>query len=176
MSADPPERGQSVRLSVTNTLDEDTSILWHGLLAPFQTDRVAGVSFPGIRPGETFVYELKVRQAGAYWCHSHSGLQEQEGGNGPIVIDTATPDPVAYDRERVVVLSDYSILPPHQLRRRLKAHAGYFNDQKRTVAGEFAPYVGMLRPRTLGDRADLARVAGERTGETSVVLGVRAWF
>ncbi|GIK96310.1 MAG: hypothetical protein BroJett029_05190 [Alphaproteobacteria bacterium] len=49
--------GQNVRIAVTNTLDEDTSIHWHGVLVPFQFDGVPGVSFPGIRPGETFVYE-----------------------------------------------------------------------------------------------------------------------
>ena len=84
--------GQSVRLSVTNTLDEDTSIHWHGVLLPFQMDGVPGVSFPGIRPGETFTYEFPVRQAGTFWYHSHSGLQEPLGHYGPIIIDPAAPD------------------------------------------------------------------------------------
>ncbi|MES2896748.1 MAG: copper resistance system multicopper oxidase [Pseudomonadota bacterium] len=129
------KEGQNVRIAVTNTLDEDTSIHWHGLILPFQMDGVPGVSFPGIKPGETFVYEFPVRQAGTYWYHSHSGLQEQEGHYGPIVIDPAGPDPVAYDREHVVVLSDYSFMHPHVMMRKLKAHAGYFNQQKQTVAG-----------------------------------------
>src|SRR3546814_14337997 len=64
--------GRNVRLAVTNTLDEDTSIHWHGVLLPFQMDGVPGVSFPGIRPGETFVYEFPVKQAGTFWYHSHS--------------------------------------------------------------------------------------------------------
>jgi FtsP/CotA-like multicopper oxidase with cupredoxin domain len=64
------KEGQRVRLSVTNTLDEETSIHWHGLLAPFQMDGVPGVSFPGIKPGETFVYDFPVKQAGAYWRQS----------------------------------------------------------------------------------------------------------
>ena len=59
--------GQPVRLAVTNTLDEDSSIHWHGLLLPFQFDGVPGVSFPGIRPGETFVYDIPaLRQSGTY--------------------------------------------------------------------------------------------------------------
>lgn len=127
--------GQDVRLSVVNTLDEDTSIHWHGLLLPFQMDGVPGVSFPGIKPGETFTYEFKVRQAGTYWYHSHSGLQEQLGHYGPLVIDPAGEDPVQYDREHVIVLSDYSFMHPHEIFRKLKAHAGYFNHQKQTVAG-----------------------------------------
>lgn len=127
--------GQRARLSVTNTLDEDTSIHWHGILLPFQMDGVPGISFPGIRPGETFVYEFPVRQAGTYWYHSHSGLQEAMGHFGPMIIDPAGADPVAYDREHVIVLSDWSFLHPHEILRRLKASPGYFNQQRTTVAG-----------------------------------------
>ena len=127
--------GQRARLSVTNTLDEDTSIHWHGILLPFQMDGVPGISFPGIRPGETFVYDFPVRQAGTDWYHSHSGLQEAMGHFGPMIIDPAGADPVAYDREHVVVLSDWSFLHPHEILRRLKASPGYFNQQRTTVAG-----------------------------------------
>ena len=75
--------GQTVQLAVHNGLsDEDTSIHWHGLLVPFHMDGVPGVSFPGIRPGETFVYEFPIRHAGTYWYHSHSGLQELLGTMG----------------------------------------------------------------------------------------------
>ncbi|MBL8537271.1 MAG: multicopper oxidase domain-containing protein, partial [Hyphomonadaceae bacterium] len=94
--------GQNVRLAVTNTLDADTSIHWHGILLPFQMDGVPGISFPGIRPRETFVYEFPIIQAGTFWYHSHSGLQEALGHYGPIIIDPASPDPVDYDREHVL--------------------------------------------------------------------------
>jgi CopA family copper-resistance protein len=127
--------GQNVRIAVTNTLDEDTSIHWHGLILPFQMDGVPGVSFPGIRPRETFVYEFPVRQSGTYWYHSHSGLQEQQGHYGPLIIDPAGPDPVAYDREHVIVLSDWSFLHPHQIMARLRQQAGYFNRNRMTLAG-----------------------------------------
>lgn len=127
--------GQNVRLSVTNTLDKDTSIHWHGILLPFQMDGVPGISFPGIRPRETFVYEFPIRQAGTYWYHSHSGLQEAMGHFGPIIIDPANSDPIAYDREHVLVLSDWSFLHPHEILERLKQSPGYFNNQRTTVAG-----------------------------------------
>lgn len=127
------KEGQNVRLAVTNNLDEDTSIHWHGILLPFQFDGVPGVSFPGIKPGETFVYEFPVQQSGTYWYHSHSGLQEQEGHYGPLVIDPKGHDPIAYDREYVVVLSDYSFMHPHKIFQRLKMGTGYFNYQKQTV-------------------------------------------
>ncbi|MEQ1688265.1 MAG: copper resistance system multicopper oxidase [Sphingopyxis sp.] len=125
--------GQNVRIHVDNALDEDTSIHWHGLLVPFQMDGVPGVSFPGIRPGARFTYDFPVIQSGTYWYHSHSGLQEPMGHYGPIIIDPAGADPVAFDREHVIVLSDWSFLHPHQVMQRLKQEAGFFNRQRRTV-------------------------------------------
>ncbi|HYD89473.1 MAG TPA: copper resistance system multicopper oxidase [Vitreimonas sp.] len=127
--------GQNVRLRVDNQLDEETSIHWHGLILPFQMDGVPGVSFPGIRAGQSFTYEFPVRQYGTYWYHSHSGLQEQEGHYGPIVIDPAGADPIAYDREHVIVLSDYSFLHPHTIFARLKQEPGHFNMQRETIVG-----------------------------------------
>ena len=127
------KEGQKVRLHVENTLDEDTSIHWHGLILPFQMDGVPGVSFPGIKPRTTFTYEFPVVQSGTYWYHSHSGLQELQGHYGPIVIDPADADPIAFDREHVVVLSDWTFLHPHQLIVKHKQEGGYFNRQKQTL-------------------------------------------
>ncbi len=132
------KEGQKVRLAVTNTLKEDSSIHWHGVLLPFQMDGVPGVSFPGIKPGETYNYEFEVRQSGTYWYHSHSGMQEAMGQYGAIVIDPAGSDPVAFDREHVVVLSDWSFMHPMEQLRKLKAMGGYFNHNKQTLAGQLA--------------------------------------
>ncbi len=128
------KEGERVRLSVVNTLDEETSIHWHGLLVPFQFDGVPGISFPGIKARETFTYEFPVIQSGTYWYHSHSGLQEQMGHYGPLVIDPREADPVTYDREHVIVLSDYSFTPPHTIMKKLKQQPGVFNFQKQTLA------------------------------------------
>ena len=130
--------GQTVRLAVTNTLPEDSSIHWHGILLPFQMDGVPGLSFPGIKPGQTFRYEFPVKQAGTYWYHSHSNMQEAIGLYGPIVIDPAGQEPAPYDREHVIVLSDWSFLHPHQIMQKLKAMPGYFNMQKQTLADQLA--------------------------------------
>ncbi|HEY1072037.1 copper resistance system multicopper oxidase [Brevundimonas sp.] len=135
--------GQNVRLAVTNQLDEDTSIHWHGILLPFQMDGVPGISFPGIKPRETFVYEFPVRQSGTFWYHSHSGLQEALGHYGPIVIDPAGADPVGYDREHVLVLSDWSFMHPHQILEKLKKSPGYFNRHRTTLAGLLSGSDGM---------------------------------
>ncbi|HET6398213.1 MAG TPA: copper resistance system multicopper oxidase, partial [Candidatus Thermoplasmatota archaeon] len=152
------QEGRTVRLHVTNNLSEDTSIHWHGLLVPFQMDGVPGVSFPGIRPGETFTYEFPVIQSGTYWYHSHSGLQEQMGHYAPLVVDPAGADPVAYDREHVVVLSDFSFTHPHTLFRRLKGQGGVFNFQKQTVAGLLAG-----RDQTLAERVEWAKMRMDPT-------------
>ena len=150
--------GQNVRLHVTNTLKEDTSIHWHGLLVPFQMDGVPGVSFPGIKPGETFVYEFPVIQSGTYWYHSHSGLQEQQGHYAPIVIDPKGVDPVAYDREHVVVLSDFSFMHPHRIFEKLKQQGGIFNYQKQTIAGLLAG-----KDQTLAERIEWSKMLMDPT-------------
>jgi FtsP/CotA-like multicopper oxidase with cupredoxin domain len=150
--------GQNVRIAVTNRLDEDTSIHWHGLILPFQMDGVPGVSFPGIKPGQTFVYEFPVVQAGTYWYHSHSGHQEAMGFYAPLVIDPKGAEPAPYDREHVVVLSDYSFTHPHVLMKKLKQEGGYFNRQKQTVAGLLA---GKDQP--LKDRVEWAAMRMDPT-------------
>ena len=130
------QEGQDVMLRVTNELDDTTSIHWHGILLPFQMDGVPGVSFDGIAPGETFEYRYPVRQSGTYWYHSHSGLQEQLGHYGPLVIDPADEDPVEYDRDYPIVLSDWTFEDPHDVLANNIKMEGYYNYQKRDL-GEF---------------------------------------
>ncbi|XAP78919.1 copper resistance system multicopper oxidase [Citromicrobium bathyomarinum] len=138
------KEGTTVRLNVHNQLEEDTSIHWHGLLVPFQLDGVPGVSFPGVKPGETFTAEFPVRQAGTYWWHSHSGLQEQAGHYGPIVVDPAGPDPVQADREYIVVLSEFSETDPNVIYEKLKKSADYFNYEQPTWTDDY-PLSGAQR-------------------------------
>ena len=157
--------GQKARITVVNTLDEPTSIHWHGLLLPFQMDGVPGVSFPGIPARGRFTYEFPVIQSGTYWYHSHSGLQEQEGLYGPIVIAPREADPVAFDREHVIVLSDHSFRHPHMLFDRLKKEPGYFNRQRQTLAGLLAGRDQSAKERAMWgamrmDPADVADVTG----------------
>lgn len=150
--------GQNVRLHVVNDLDEDSSIHWHGLLVPTQFDGVPGLSFPGIKPRSTFTYEFPIRQSGTYWYHSHSGLQEQLGHYGPIVIDPAGTDPIASDREHVIVLSDHSPISPEAIFRRMKVDPGNLNFQKQTLAGLLAG-----RDQMLKDRMDWGRMRMDPT-------------
>ena len=131
------KEGQRARLNVTNALDEDTSIHWHGIILPENMDGVPGVSFPGIKPGETFHYEYDVQQSGTYWYHSHSGLQEQLGHLGPLVIDPGDGD-IGADREHVIILSDWTFEDPYEVFRNLTVAEGYYNYQQRTLGDTLA--------------------------------------
>ena len=148
------KEGQKVRLHVTNTLDEDSSIHWHGLLVPFAMDGVPGVSFPGIAARSTFIYEFPLVQSGTYWYHSHSGYQEEDGIYGPIVVDPAGTDAVAYDREHILVLSDHSPMSGATIFRKLKQMGGgYFNHQRLTLSGQLAG-----RDLTASERREWAKM------------------
>jgi CopA family copper-resistance protein len=138
--------GDTVTLRVANTLDEETSIHWHGILLPANMDGVPGLSFQGIHPGEAYTYRFTVRQSGTYWYHSHSGFQEQQGVYGPLVIDPRDPDPIEFDREHVVMLTDWTDEDPRRVFAKLKKQSDYYNFHKRTV-GDF---VRDVRARGLG--------------------------
>ncbi|MDR6913595.1 CopA family copper-resistance protein [Pseudomonas sp. 3296] len=133
--------GDTVTLRVRNKLKDDTSIHWHGILLPANMDGVPGLSFHGIEPGGMYVYQFKVRQNGTYWYHSHSGLQEQSGVYGPLVIDAKEPEPFEYDRDYVVMLTDWSDEDAAGLMKTLKKQSDYYNYNKLTV-GDFIHDVG----------------------------------
>ncbi|MEW8418813.1 MAG: copper resistance system multicopper oxidase [Candidatus Thiodiazotropha endolucinida] len=128
--------GDTVTLRVTNLLPEISSIHWHGIILPSAMDGVPGIAddFQGIRPGETFTYRFPVTQSGTYWYHSHSGFQEQTGLYGPIIIDPREPDPVEYDRDYVVMFSDWTDEDPNDVYRKLKKLSHYYNFNERTHA------------------------------------------
>jgi CopA family copper-resistance protein len=125
--------GDVVTLNVTNRLAVTSSIHWHGIILPNAMDGVPGMTFDGIKPGETFTYRFKVQQSGTYWYHSHSGFQEQTGLYGAIVIDPKTAEPFTYDRDYVVMLSDWTDENPHTVYAKLKKASHYYNFNERTV-------------------------------------------
>src|SRR5216683_738666 len=125
--------GDTVTLSVTNRLREQTSIHWHGVRSPANMDGVPELSFPGIHPGQTFVYRIPVRQYGTYWYHSHSSFQEQTGHYGPLIIERRGKDPIQFDREYVVMLSDWTDQNPEMVLSNLKQQSSYYNFHQRTI-------------------------------------------
>ncbi|UPQ81463.1 copper resistance system multicopper oxidase [Pseudomonas knackmussii] len=128
--------GDTVTLRVRNRLHEDTSIHWHGIILPANMDGVPGLSFHGIAPDGMYEYKFDVNQNGTYWYHSHSGLQEQAGVYGALVIDAKDPEPFSYDRDYVVLLSDWTDENPDRVLAKLKKQSDYYNYHKRTV-GDF---------------------------------------
>ena len=164
------KEGDTVTLRVANSLDETASIHWHGIVLPANMDGVPGLSFHGIGPGETYVYRFKVRQGGTYWYHSHSGFQEQLGLYGPLIVDPLAPAPFKYDREHIVMLTDWTDESPERVFANLKKRSDYYNFHQRTV-GDFLRDARTrgLKP-TLADRkmwgamrmdpTDLADVSG----------------
>ena len=155
--------GQDVILRVNNALREDTSIHWHGLVLPADMDGVPGVSFAGIKPGETFTYRFAVKQNGTYWYHSHSGFQEQLGLFGPLIIDPAEPEPFSFDREHVVMLSDWTFENPHRILARLKKQSNFYNYQQRTVPGFFQDASKQGFRTALADRLQWGRMRMDPT-------------
>jgi len=133
--------GDAVTIRVTNDLPigatqgHETSLHWHGIVLPANMDGVPGLSFNGIHHGQSYDYQFNVRQAGTYWYHSHSAFQEQAGLYGAIIIDPAAPEPFSYDREHVVLLSDWTDLEPDQLFARLKKLPGPDNYTRRHHPG-----------------------------------------
>lgn len=147
------KEGEDVVIHVTNTMSIDSSIHWHGMLVPAAMDGVPGLNgFRGIKPGETFTYRFHVRQSGTYWYHAHSGLQEQMGLYGAIVIDPAKPDVTKSDRDYVVMLADF---PPDQADRvlaNLKVNSDYYNHAHRTIGDFFTDVSRDGWKATIADR------------------------
>ncbi|NOX25586.1 MAG: copper resistance system multicopper oxidase [Deltaproteobacteria bacterium] len=125
--------GDTVAIDVTNKLAESTSLHWHGIILPAPMDGVPDISYKGIDPGETFHYQFQLKQSGTYWYHSHSGFQEQTGHYGPLIVEPKEPEPFAYDRDYVVMLSDWSDEDPVTIYAKLKKMSDYYNFAERTV-------------------------------------------
>jgi CopA family copper-resistance protein len=125
--------GDVATINVTNRLSEHTSIHWHGLLLPNAMDGVPGLTFRGIKPGETFTYRFPIKQSGTYWYHSHSGMQEQTGHYGPLILEPRGREPYSYDRDHVVMLSDWTDEDPMTIVSNLKQQSDYYNYGQRTL-------------------------------------------
>tara|TARA_Y100001949_G_scaffold139391_1_gene121220 strand:- start:12554 stop:14362 length:1809 start_codon:yes stop_codon:yes gene_type:complete len=163
--------GDTVTLRVHNRLPQDTSIHWHGILLPANMDGVPGFSFAGIAPDGMYEYRFRVKQSGTYWYHSHSAFQEQLGVYGPLVIDPLEPEPFEYERDYVVMLTDWTDEGPARVLDKLKKQSDYYNRGRRTL-GDFINDVADQGWReTVGNRwawakmkmtpTDLADISGE---------------
>ena len=155
--------GDMVTLRVTNHLPVPSSIHWHGILLPAAMDGVPGLSFPGIAPGETFIYRFPVQQCGTYWYHAHSGFQEQTGLYGPIVIEPRIPAVQRTDRDYTVLLSDWSDSDPEHLYATLKRASDYYNHGQRTVTDFLAEVRNKGWANAVGDWSTWGRMRMDPT-------------
>ncbi len=108
--------GDTALIYVHNTLNESTSIHWHGIILPNQYDGVPYLTTAPIKPGETHLFKFPIVQNGTYWYHSHTKLQEQRGMYGAFIIHKRKEPPMP---EFVMVLSDWTNEKPFQIHRSL---------------------------------------------------------
>ncbi|TLU71213.1 copper resistance system multicopper oxidase [Lichenicoccus roseus] len=163
-------QGDTVVLNVRNTLAVPSSIHWHGIRSPADMDGVPALSFRGIMPGETFTYRIPLHQSGTYWYHSHSAFQEQTGLYGAIVVEPKAGYAQRFDRDHVVLLSDWSDSSPEEIVSNLKMQNDYYNFHERDAGTFLADARREGLGATIGDRlmwgrmrmsaADIADVTG----------------
>ena len=126
------KEGDYAVIYVENEMDVETSVHWHGLILPNFQDGVPYLTTPPIKAGTTFKYEFPVKQSGTYWYHSHTMLQEQSGVYGSIVIE-AKESSLEYDKDLVLVLSDWTNQKPMNVLRNLKRGNEWYNIKKGTA-------------------------------------------
>ena len=139
--------GDTARIRLKNSMDVPTSVHWHGILLPYRQDGVPYVTNPPIKPGETQQFEFPIKQAGTYWFHSHTGLQEQRGVYGSIVITPKDGERVPSDQDKVIVLSDWTNENPDEILRTLKSGSDYYSFKK----GSLQSLVGAVKDGALTD-------------------------
>jgi len=138
--------GDDAEIVVKNKIpDQETSVHWHGILLPPEEDGVSYVNTPPIMPGKEHVFRFKIRQHGTYWYHSHTMTQEQEGVFGAIVIHPKKKI-LNYDKDLVVVLSDWADESGDDILRNLKKDGDYYLYKKGTMRS----WLGAMQAGKLG--------------------------
>ncbi|SHF42687.1 hypothetical protein SAMN05444483_10163 [Salegentibacter echinorum] len=144
--------GEYAVIYVENNMDVETSIHWHGMILPNFFDGVPYLTTPPIKPGTTFKYEFEIKQHGTYWYHSHTMLQEQSGVFGSLVIHPKEKT-LEYDKELVLVLSDWTNEKPKDVLRFLKRGTEWYNIKKGTAT----PLNQVIKRGALGAQLDFWR-------------------
>lgn len=155
--------GEYAVIYVKNEMSQETSVHWHGLLLPNFYDGVPYLNTPPVKPGQTQKYEFPINQSGTYWYHSHTMLQEQSGVFGSIVIKPKKQT-LTYDKDLVLMLSDWTNEKPMNVLRNLKRGNEWYSIKKGTATplnqvierGAFGAQLNFWRQRMNG--ADIADV------------------
>ena len=143
--------GDSAVIHIKNEMKMASSIHWHGILIPNYYDGVPYLSTPPIAPGKTFTVRFHLRQTGTYWYHSHSMFQEQSGLYGAIVIYPKQPVR-HYDKEMVLLLSDWTTENPGHIMNNLKRGLEWYSIKK----GQAQSLNRVIAHHGLGERIQMA--------------------
>jgi len=122
--------GDTAEIHVHNKLKESTSLHWHGLFLPNRYDGVPYLTQMPIEPNTTHVYRFPIIQNGTHWYHSHSGLQEQIGMYGAMILNKRKEPAIP---TVPVVLSEWTNMMPHEVDRRLHNANDWFAIKKGTT-------------------------------------------
>ncbi len=143
------KEGDTARINVKNNMEMNTSIHWHGILLPNREDGVPYLTTPPIKPGTTYTYEFPISHSGTYWYHSHTGLQEQVGVYGSVVIEPKVQrtDIEVPEVEEVIVLSDWTDQNPWDVLRDLKRGSEYQEFKK----GNMQTVLGVIKNKAIVD-------------------------
>ncbi|MBC8399527.1 MAG: multicopper oxidase domain-containing protein [Flavobacteriales bacterium] len=154
--------GDIAEIVVHNKLKESTSLHWHGLFLPNKEDGVPYLTQMPIKPNETFTYRFPIIQSGTHWYHSHSGLQEQIGMYGSMVLLKKKDDPTFRKGiddlpEVPIILSEWTDIKPENVQRMLRNANDWAAIKKGTVqsyseaikAGHFKTKLGNEMKRML---------------------------
>ncbi|QTN33868.1 multicopper oxidase domain-containing protein [Akkermansiaceae bacterium] len=173
--------GDTARITVKNRLqNEETSTHWHGLLVPNAQDGVPYLTTPPIKAGTDHVFEFPLKHPGTYWYHSHTGLQEQRGVYGSIVVEPRGGEAIHADAEHVLVISDWTRENPNEVMRTLMRGSDWYSIRKGNAqsisgamkAGALADYFQRERSRMAPmDVSDVAYDAFLINGRRQVELG-----
>ena len=130
--------GDIAEIVVHNKLKESTSLHWHGLYLPNKEDGVPYLTQMPIEPNETFTYRFPIIQSGTHWYHSHSGLQEQIGMYGSLILLKKEDDPTFRkgidDLPQVpIILSEWTDIKPENIHRMLHNANDWGGIKKGTV-------------------------------------------
>lgn len=130
--------GDTAEIHVHNRLKESTSLHWHGLYLPNKEDGVLFLTQMPIEPNTTHLYRFPIIQNGTHWYHSHSGLQEQMGMYGSLILLKKPNDPTFRkgidDLPSVpIILSEWTDYKPENVHRMLHNATDWFAIKKGTT-------------------------------------------
>lgn len=110
----PMFQGKTFRSTVTNGIDQATTVHWHGIRVPNDMDGVPYLTQPPIEPGAQFHYVFTPPDAGTFWYHPHDHTAHQLGRGMAGALIVHEPEPPPFDRDVLWVLQDWAFEPNEQ--------------------------------------------------------------